>query len=61
MKTWFITGCSSGFGQRLAIAAAQRGDQVVATARNVKTIEEMAQPFKGRVITLPLLRLRPSS
>ena len=54
MRTWFITGCSSGFGQRLAIAAAQRGDRVVATARNVKTIEEMAQPFEGRLITLPL-------
>lgn len=54
MKTWFITGCSSGFGQRLALAAAQRGDQVVATARNVNSIEEMAEPFGGRMITLPL-------
>ncbi|HCV73641.1 MAG TPA: short-chain dehydrogenase/reductase, partial [Agrobacterium sp.] len=51
MRTWFITGCSSGFGQRLAIAAAQRGDQVVATARNVNSIEEMARPFDGRMIT----------
>ncbi|EHJ95218.1 MULTISPECIES: oxidoreductase [Rhizobium/Agrobacterium group] len=54
MRTWFITGCSSGFGQRLAIAAAQRGDQVVATARNVNSIEDMARPFDGRMITLPL-------
>ncbi|MGE8585387.1 MAG: SDR family NAD(P)-dependent oxidoreductase, partial [Agrobacterium tumefaciens] len=54
MRTWFITGCSSGFGQRLAIAAAQRGDQVIATARNVNSIEEMARPFDGRMITLPL-------
>ncbi|GJD54090.1 3-phenylpropionate-dihydrodiol/cinnamic acid-dihydrodiol dehydrogenase [Methylobacterium crusticola] len=54
MKTWLITGCSSGFGQRLALAAAQRGDQVVATARHVKTIAEMAEPFGGRMITLPL-------
>ena len=54
MKTWLITGCSSGFGQRLALAAARRGDQVVATARNVKTIEEMAEPFGDRMITLPL-------
>jgi NAD(P)-dependent dehydrogenase (short-subunit alcohol dehydrogenase family) len=54
MKTWLITGGSSGFGQRLALAAAQRGDQVIATARNVKTIEEMAEPFGGRMITLPL-------
>jgi len=54
MKTWLITGCSSGFGQRLALAAAKRGDQVIATARNVKTIEKMAEPFGGRMITLPL-------
>ena len=54
MKTWLITGCSSGFGKRLALAAAQRGDQVIATARNVKTIEAMAEPFGGRMITLPL-------
>lgn len=45
MKTWLITGCSRGFGQRLALAATQRGDQVIATARNVKTIEEMAEPL----------------
>ncbi len=47
MKTWLITGCSSGFGRRLAIAAAQRGDQVVATARNVETIVDMAEPSKA--------------
>lgn len=54
MKTWFITGCSSGFGERLALAAAQRGDQVIATARDVGTIEEMSSPFADRMITLPL-------
>ena len=54
MKTWLITGCSSGFGQRLALAAAQRGDQVVATARNFGTIKAMAEPFGGRMLTLPL-------
>jgi NAD(P)-dependent dehydrogenase (short-subunit alcohol dehydrogenase family) len=54
MKTWFITGCSSGFGQRLALAAAERGDQVVATARKVGAIEQMADPFGGRMIAVPL-------
>ncbi|NLS18609.1 SDR family NAD(P)-dependent oxidoreductase [Rhizobium sp. P40RR-XXII] len=54
MKTWLITGCSSGFGQRLARAAVQRGDQVIATARNVKTIEELVAPFGGRMLALPL-------
>lgn len=54
MKTWLITGCSSGFGHRLALAAAARGDQVIATARQVDTIKAMATPFDGRMITLPL-------
>jgi NAD(P)-dependent dehydrogenase (short-subunit alcohol dehydrogenase family) len=54
MKTWLITGCSSGFGQRLALAAAQRGDRVIATARNVETIAKMVEPFGGRMIVLPL-------
>ncbi|SFJ09268.1 NADP-dependent 3-hydroxy acid dehydrogenase YdfG [Sphingomonas sp. NFR04] len=54
MKTWLITGCSSGFGQRLALAAARRGDRVVATARNVEAIAAMAEPFGGRMLTVPL-------
>ncbi|QRE76753.1 oxidoreductase [Methylobacterium aquaticum] len=54
MKTWFITGCSSGFGRRLALAAARRGDRVIATARDVTSIDEMAVPFAGRMIALPL-------
>jgi NAD(P)-dependent dehydrogenase (short-subunit alcohol dehydrogenase family) len=33
MKTWLITGCSSGFGHDIAATALQRGDNVVATAR----------------------------
>jgi len=32
-RTWFITGCSSGLGRALAVAALQAGDRVVATAR----------------------------
>lgn len=54
MKTWLITGCSSGFGKRLAMAAANRGDRVVATARDPRAIEEMAAGYDGRMITLPL-------
>lgn len=61
MKTWLITGCSSGFGKRLAVAAAERGDQVVATARNPKDIEEMAAGFGGRMIAMPLDVTEPSS
>ncbi len=54
MKTWLITGCSTGFGKRLALAAANRGDRVVATARDPQAIEDMAGAYAGRMITLPL-------
>ncbi|MEO3772117.1 SDR family NAD(P)-dependent oxidoreductase [Micromonospora sp. B9E7] len=54
IENWLLTGCTSGFGQRLALAGAQRGDQVIAAAHGVKTIVEMAEPFGGRMITLPL-------
>lgn len=54
MKTWLITGCSSGFGKGLAIAAAERGDRVVATARDPGAIAEMAAAYDGRMIALRL-------
>jgi NAD(P)-dependent dehydrogenase (short-subunit alcohol dehydrogenase family) len=40
MKTWFITGASRGFGARITQLALERGDNVVATARNAKSITE---------------------
>ncbi len=38
MKTWFITGASRGFGSLFVKEANERGDNVVATARDPKTI-----------------------
>jgi NAD(P)-dependent dehydrogenase (short-subunit alcohol dehydrogenase family) len=40
MKTWFITGASRGFGALVAERALAKGDGVIATARNSKTIGE---------------------
>ncbi|GDX99714.1 short-chain dehydrogenase/reductase [Phycisphaerae bacterium] len=42
MPTTFITGCSSGFGKSLALEALARGHQVVATARDVATLQDLA-------------------
>lgn len=42
--TWFITGCSSGFGEALVLALVQRGDRVVATAREVDAIKHLEGP-----------------
>ncbi|MET0314730.1 MAG: oxidoreductase [Hansschlegelia sp.] len=38
MKTWLITGASRGFGALIAKQALDRGDKVVATARNPETV-----------------------
>lgn len=37
-KVWFITGASRGFGSEVTRDALQRGDKVIATARNPQTI-----------------------
>jgi NAD(P)-dependent dehydrogenase (short-subunit alcohol dehydrogenase family) len=39
-KVWIITGASRGFGQLIAEGALARGDAVVATARQPKTVSE---------------------
>ena len=39
---WFITGCSTGFGRSLAQAVLARGERVVATARDVARIADLA-------------------
>ena len=41
-KVYFITGTSSGFGQALAEAVLERGDQVVLTARKTEEIADLA-------------------
>ncbi|EMC91966.1 hypothetical protein BAUCODRAFT_152314 [Baudoinia panamericana UAMH 10762] len=39
---WFVTGCSSGFGQQFIKQALERGDKAIATARNADTLKELA-------------------
>ena len=45
MKTWFITGASRGFGALFVKEALDRGDNVVAAARNPQVL---AEKFSGR-------------
>lgn len=44
MRTWLITGCSTGFGKSLAKAVADAGEQVTVTARKTESLKE----FEGR-------------
>lgn len=53
-KVWFITGSSRGFGRVWTEAALQRGDNVVATARNVDSIADFTEKYGKQVLTLPL-------
>ncbi|GAA5040603.1 NAD(P)-dependent dehydrogenase (short-subunit alcohol dehydrogenase family) [Thermocatellispora tengchongensis] len=53
-KTWFVTGCSSGFGRAIAEAALAAGDRVVATARKAESLAEWAGAYGGRVLPLAL-------
>ena len=41
MKTWFITGTSSGLGRLLAERLLQRGERVVATLRREGALAEL--------------------
>ncbi|KAI5926691.1 serine 3-dehydrogenase [Camillea tinctor] len=46
-KVWLITGCSSGFGHEIASLALERGDIVVATARDPRKLIDLAS--KGAI------------
>jgi len=54
IKTWFITGASKGFGREWAIAALERGDNVVATARRVADLDTLVADYGPRVLALQL-------
>jgi NAD(P)-dependent dehydrogenase (short-subunit alcohol dehydrogenase family) len=53
-RVWFITGCSSGLGRALAIAALERGDRVFATAREPSTLSVLTDTFSERCATAAL-------
>lgn len=52
MKTWLITGCSSGFGRSLAKSLLNAGEQVAVTARNIAKLDEFKE--HDNALLLPL-------
>jgi NAD(P)-dependent dehydrogenase (short-subunit alcohol dehydrogenase family) len=54
MRTWLITGCSSGIGRGVAQAALDAGDNVVVTARNPDAIREFKECFPDRALAVML-------
>ncbi|MBF8189673.1 SDR family NAD(P)-dependent oxidoreductase [Nonomuraea sp. K274] len=53
-RTWLITGSSRGFGRELAVAALERGDRVVATARRPGQLDDLVPKYGDRVRTFAL-------
>ena len=53
-KVWFITGTSKGFGRIWAEAALERGDRVVATARNAPRSTDLVERYGDNVLALEL-------
>jgi len=49
MRTWFITGTSSGFGRHLTEQLLDRGDRVAATARRLDTLDDLAARHGDRL------------
>lgn len=52
MKTWLITGCSSGLGKNMAEVLLENGEQVAVTAWRMETIQEFKERFPDRVFPI---------
>jgi len=53
-KVWFITGTSTGFGRSIAEELIARGQRVVATARDPKSLDDLVARAPERVLALRL-------
>ena len=51
---WLITGCSTGIGRHIALAALARGHHVAVTARNPTAVEDIVAKHPDRATALAL-------
>ena len=54
MKTWLITGCSSGIGKGIAEAVLKSGDNAIVTARNVDSVANFSEEFPETALAVAL-------
>lgn len=54
MRTWLITGCSTGIERGIAKAVLHSGDQAVVTARAISKIQEFETEYPDTCAALPL-------
>jgi NAD(P)-dependent dehydrogenase (short-subunit alcohol dehydrogenase family) len=52
-KVWLVTGSASGLGRNVADAVLASGDQLVATARNPRRLEDLVAKYGDQVRTAP--------
>jgi NAD(P)-dependent dehydrogenase (short-subunit alcohol dehydrogenase family) len=52
--TWFITGCSTGFGRALAERVLQHGHRCIVTARELAQIQALVTPHPKRALAIAL-------
>jgi NAD(P)-dependent dehydrogenase (short-subunit alcohol dehydrogenase family) len=54
VSRWLITGCSTGIGRAIAVAALDAGHTVVVTARRPESVQDLVDSHPGRSIALAL-------
>jgi NAD(P)-dependent dehydrogenase (short-subunit alcohol dehydrogenase family) len=54
MTTWLITGCSTGLGKSLAKAALEAGYNTVATARDVRSVQDLVSAHPDTALAVAL-------
>ncbi|MDB4956931.1 MAG: Dehydrogenase [Myxococcales bacterium] len=59
-KVWFVTGASSGFGRCIVEEGIARGERVVATARDPRTLEDLVARAPDRVHAVRLDVTKPA-
>ena len=54
VKTWLITGCSTGFGRALALEALKQGDKVGVSARKTSDVKDIIDQYPGTALAIQL-------
>ena len=54
MKTWMITGCSSGIGKGIAKAVLEHGDRAVITARSADRLADLTAQYPDTTLAVAL-------